>query len=206
MSTRGSYKIEGITMYNHWDNYPSGAALMFFNTLKEYHNLNLFSFIRSNKSVELSHSLNKSGEEFSYEIKDNKIFCYSIDMKTDKLIPHSSDYIDNWVNSMIKDILEKTDKLTDYQIIKCDYGYYTESQIIEEAKKKYSGAVNYTESGSIGNGSSLFADCFKWCNFLPENFELNSLRKKYLSFWVPFFVTAYKHDNANIFNSYAEIK
>ena len=54
MATRATYKIDGKLLYNHWDNYPSGAACHFLNVLSTQGDLSLKSFIKCDKDVNFS--------------------------------------------------------------------------------------------------------------------------------------------------------
>ena len=206
MSTRGGYQINGVNMYNHWDNYPSGAAILFFNTLKKYHKIDLFSFVRANETVELSSDLVKSGQEYVYKFNSGKFQYYSVCWENDSLTPIGEPDIVMFCNDNILPKLEEGEKYEDFHLIRCKYGIYTDSQIIENAKKEFSEGERFTKGGHIGNGPSCFSDCFRWCNYLPENQELNELREKYNNEYVPIFVKAYNHDDDKVFRGYSEIK
>lgn len=209
MSTRGSYLIDGMKLYVHHDNYPSGTACKFYETIKRFHRIDLFSFIRTVDEAEQAADLNKSGQKYCYKIDREKelITAYAIDFKTDELRCISFDRFDVWINREIKPELEETDKPEDYRIIRRSKGwYYTESQLIEEAKTQYNEGVRFCEGGHVGNGSSCFNDCFRIANLLPENESLNLLREEYKSKWAIFLADKYKHSTPDYFISCADIK
>ncbi len=215
MSTRGTYVIEGMKLYVHHDNYPSGTAAKFMQTLKDHGRIDLFSFVRSIKEASRAETLFDGPAEFSYKIKGDTIECYSIPCEEDKLVFHSSDRFDKWINKYLPELLDKEDKPADYRIIRTvskswsdapEHVYYTtETQIVESVKEAYKKAVEMTESGSVGNGSSMFSDLLRRANSLPDNKELNKLREQYLRVWSPFLAKSYNHANTSIFDKYAAL-
>jgi hypothetical protein len=209
MSTRGSYLIDGMKLYVHHDNYPSGTACKFYETIKRYHRIDLFSFVRTVDEAERAVDLNKSGQEYCYKVdrEHELIMAYAIDFKTDEMKCISSDRFDRWINREIKPALEETDKKEDYTIIRRSCGwYYTESQIIEEVKHQFNEGVRFADCGAVGNSSSCFHQCFELANLLPNNIELNELREQYKAKYALFFAEKYGHSDPAYFLSYADIK
>lgn len=83
MATRGIYIIDGLVIYNHWDNYPSGAAKFFYDALSSPNKKGGFlaQFIRTCAEAEPQPKDNarKSpdklmmswGAEYLYEVTDD---------------------------------------------------------------------------------------------------------------------------------------
>jgi len=79
MATRGIYRFfdgdtdNKIDVYNHWDNYPSGAASHLYKMLCEWYNSNgntLTRFVRSNPNAEIQiGDCPLGGIEYLYEIR-----------------------------------------------------------------------------------------------------------------------------------------
>lgn len=82
MATRATYKFSSksandgeVFIYNHWDNYPAGAAEHFFQALVhsgEYGLLKAESFIRGNERAEITES---------HEIHADTEYRYDIDVR-----------------------------------------------------------------------------------------------------------------------------
>lgn len=69
MATRAIYQIENLQFYNHWDNYPQGAALHLLDVFKKYEKMDVLSFVRGVDSVEvLSPNKFDVGEEYVYHL------------------------------------------------------------------------------------------------------------------------------------------
>lgn len=91
MATRGIYIIDGLVIYNHWDNYPDGAAKFFYDALSSPNKKGGFlaQFIRTCAEAEPQPKDNarkspdrlmKSwGAEYLYEVTDDgqQIKAYS---------------------------------------------------------------------------------------------------------------------------------
>jgi hypothetical protein len=205
MATRGTYNVENTLLYNHWDNYPSGASCHFIEVIKKCGNLSLFSIIRGMERAEKATSKFDGPAEFHYDIKDQKIICYSIAYDKDELIYHSSGTIEEWINDHFKvSNLEETDDINDYKIIKlADNRYNTVNGIFEEAKKCFDNGIRMTNSGHTGNGSSEFKRGFDLFKISTKDFkEYSDIYKR---IYVPFFVNAYNHNDDSHFLSYCEI-
>jgi hypothetical protein len=203
MATRGTYKVENTLLYNHWDNYPAGAANHFLEVIKKHHNLDLFSIIRGMERAEKGTNIYDGPAGFHYVIEKEKITCYSIPYEKDELIYHSSGTIEQWINTAIKSCLEEGDDINDYTVVKIsDNRYNTVNGTFEEAKKEFEEAVRMTNLGHTGNGSSKFKNAFKLFKLSTKNFKEYS--EIYKRIYVPFFVKAYNHDNDSLFLSYCE--
>ena len=70
MATRGTYRVEDKVLYNHWDNYPQGAAVHFLNILKTQGNFSLKSFLKCDEGVNFgfANSIFDGPAEYFYEI------------------------------------------------------------------------------------------------------------------------------------------
>jgi hypothetical protein len=203
MATRGTYKVENTLLYNHWDNYPAGAANHFLEVIKKYGNLDLFSIIRGMERAEKGTNIYDGSAEFHYVIEKEKITCYSIPCDKNELIHHSSGTIEQWINTAIKSCLEEGDDINDYTVVKISNNRYnTVNGTFEEAKKEFEEAVRMTNLGHTGNGSFQFKNAFKLFKLSTKNFKEYS--EIYKRIYVPFFVKAYNHDNDSLFLSYCE--
>jgi hypothetical protein len=203
MATRGTYKVNGTLLYNHWDNYPSGTAYQLIKTIEKCNNLELFSVIRGMERIEPTNSIFDGRAEYYYEIDNynKKISCYSIPYDKDTIVLISSNSFENWLNDNIKNNLESNDNPEDYTIIKLRDNYYcTLTQVREQIKFKYEQAKTMTDAGYIGNASSTFSDLFKLINKSGLNFD--DIKKEYLETYAPMFVKSYGHETPDYFNSY----
>lgn len=201
MATRGTYQIEGMLLYNHWDNYPSGTAYHFIEVIKKFGDLSLFSVIRGMDKIEKTGNIYDGRAEFHYKIIDGKIGCYSIAFDKDKLVPHSSGDIAEWINNAIKPSLDDKDNIEDYMIIKMSSKRYTTlSQLRSYISSKFEHAKKITDCGSIGNGSHLFMELFQMIR--KSGLSFDEMKKEYLNKYSPLFAESYKHDSTDHFDSY----
>lgn len=79
MSTRGNYIFHSrkkilVNIYNHWDNYPSGAAYLLNNMLlqDDEHNNRPAMFLKANPSAEVTQEIH-GDSEYCYYIEGDKI-------------------------------------------------------------------------------------------------------------------------------------
>jgi hypothetical protein len=205
MSTRGTYNVENTLLYNHWDNYPSGASYHFIEVIKKCGNLSLFSIIRGMERVEKATSKFDGPADFHYEIKDQRIICYSIAYDKDELTYRSSGSVEEWINDNFKySDLEETDDINDYIVVKLnDNRYNTVNGVFDEAKKCFDNGIRMTNSGHTGNGSSEFKRAFDLFRTSTKDFKGYS--DIYNLIYVPFFVKAYNHNDDTLFLSYSEL-
>ena len=80
MSTRATYKINGIYFYIHYDGYPDGAAVYFHNALLYQHKRGGLAaqFIRANDLAEFTESHEVHGDtEFRYDLQGENLTVYS---------------------------------------------------------------------------------------------------------------------------------
>jgi hypothetical protein len=199
MSTRGTYKIDGMLLYNHHDNYPSGTAYHLIETIKTHKNLHLFSVIRSmTRAEKITHT--NYGQDYHYDITENEIICYKYDIDDNKNL-HSSDTIENWINKNIVKQLDETDDPNDYFVIKINNNYFdTKNNIFTEAKNHFENAIKMSDAKHIGNGSSEFKTAFDL--FKLSTLDYSEYKEKYISQYVPLFVESYKHKSDTLFLSY----
>lgn len=197
MATRGIYKVENVLLYNHWDNYPSGAANHFIEVIRKSGNLSLFSVIRGMDRTEPADSIFYGGAEYYYEIEKDRISCYKLG-KEKVLISCNS--IVNWINDNVREILEESDNVEDYTIVQLSENKYsTVSQVREDATKLYNKGKDCTDKGMMGNGSSCFSDAFRLFNKAGINFD--ELKNEFIEIYSPLFVKSYKHNDSTYFDS-----
>lgn len=108
MATRGTYQINDITLYNHWDNYPEGAAVLFEKMLLQSgcYNLTAEAFLRANKNSGITKShKSHTDTEYRYTLIDNVLTAHS-------------GFDDNWTTIFTGTIFEFINKyrtITNYQ-------------------------------------------------------------------------------------------
>lgn len=201
MATRGTYQIEGMLLYNHWDNYPSGTAYHFIKVIEKFGDLSLLSVIRGMESIEKAGNIYDGRAEFHYKIANGNIECYSIPFDKDKLVPYSSGNIDEWINKSIKPSIDAKDNVEDYTVIKISANKYTTlSKLRSDISTKFEHAKSITDYGSIGNGSYSFLEVFRLIKKSGLPFE--EMKQEYLSKYSPIFAESYKHDTTSHFDSY----
>ena len=209
MATRGTYQVDkNQLLYNHWDNYPSGAASHFIDVIKKSHNLDFFSIIRG-MDVKPASSKFDGPAEFYYEIdnKAKKITCFSISYDsatdTDSIHYHSSGSFIDWINDNIKKALEPSDNVDDFTIVEIRQNYFcTITQAKEEINNTYLRAKDMTNKGHTGNGSSSFGELFKMINKTGLNFK--HIKDEYLRIYSPYFVKEYNHNDSKYFDNLTE--
>lgn len=214
MSTRGIYKIEGAQIYIHHDNYPSGAAVRFAETLRRNSgSITAFEFARANERAELMPGKIPGDVEYIYEVKNGHIYCYrweNIDEFGYDKIFHSSGEIHEWINRYIYDCLEESDNIKDYTFIKKEnqYGdkisrFFSISYLEKEVKRHFDYAVNALEKGWIGNSSGSFKSAADIASlFNEESSKIMEMREKYLNTYVPILVEKYGHKDSSLFRGY----
>lgn len=206
MATRGIYKVENQLLYNHWDNYPVGAAYHLSKVASTQHKFDLFSVIRGMSETSPANSIYNSGAEYYYEIfiKNDKYFinCYTIEIDRDAKKLHSSGELINWINSLIIDDLKNDTENdpNDYILVELHNNYFdTVNNCKKEILLKYDHAVECFKKGWIGNSSSAFSETFKIANRTKIN--IDQLKSEYLSIYSGAFAQAYKHSDRVYFDS-----
>lgn len=211
MSTRGIYKIEGVQIYIHHDNYPSGAAVRFAETLRRNGgNISAFEFVRANERAELFKGKIPSDVEFIYEVKDGKIYCYRWEGQYDlgyEAIPHSSGEIHEWINENIKPCLEESDDVNDYTFMKIvnEYGeklprFFSISYLKSEVVRKFNQGLSQFSAGMAGNSSSSFSDAGRYARLIEGDSDIDRYREQYLKVWSPLFAQRYGHKDTETFD------
>jgi hypothetical protein len=211
MATRGIYQFGNVTLYNHWDNYPMGAAFHLLNALKEQHELSLFSLIRGLKESDL-HSLNYSltldlwGAEYFYEItEDHFINVYEISIETDQKKLVSTKPVIDFINEQVRSYFatnqnDETENINDYLLVKLNNHYYSVNQAIDMFTSEFNEAVDQFNRKMWGNSTSSFKRSFEIANI--SGIDVNKEKSEYLYLYSPVFTSVYKHQNSNLFDSY----
>jgi hypothetical protein len=203
MSTRGTYYIEKNLCYNHHDNYPVGAAFHIVDVIKATGGTSFFDFIRGMKTLSPATSIYDGPAEFHYKIENGHIECFSIPWDEDKLVLVSKGPIEDWVNNEIKNnwdrLAEPSDNINDYLLVKIDNTFITKTQAYEKGVKNFREQVKWLESGSIGNAD--FQRAFKYLKVSGRLYE--EFKNTYLEIYSPYLAKRYKHENTELFDSYA---
>lgn len=127
MSTRGTYKFKGnrkdllpdTFIYVHYDNYPEGAAVHFYNLLTKPSKGNMATqFIRANEHAEITKSHDCHGDtEYRYEIDGYgpaaEVICY------ERQFPHGynpakADGGETWAAIAVQPLHQFIDSRTKY--------------------------------------------------------------------------------------------
>jgi hypothetical protein len=186
MATRGVYRVDGVYLYNHWDNYPSGAREHLSEVLEKYGKLDLFSVIRG-MNVSQAISPQDGGSEFYYVIENNFIQQYNVDGKELTLTDQGT--IEDWINRGVQD-----------KFIKVYGQYMRQSQAHEKGVEMYEDAVQKLIKGHIGNASNQFRESFVYLNLAGGDFSeiVNEYKRKYS----PKLAEAFNHSDTELFDSY----
>jgi|688.fasta_scaffold392303_2 hypothetical protein len=210
MATRGIYQIGNTTLYNHWDNYPMGAAFHLCNALKEQHELSLCSLIRGIKECEIHsliyyNNLDLWGAEYFYEItEDHFVHVYEIGENDNKLNVSTKPVID-FINQEVRLYFatkqnDPNENINDYLLVKINNHYYSVNQAIDMFTKEYNQAVDQFNKKMFGNSTGSFKRSFEIANL--SGIDANKEKSEYLYLYSPEFTKVYKHDNSNLFDSY----
>jgi hypothetical protein len=220
MSTRGTYKIDGVLCYNHHDNYPTGVAHHLLTVINKCNRVDLFSCIRGMERLELTNSIFGGPAEYHYVIKEGTIKCYSIPLEKykDELIPHSGGTIEDWVTEYLfkskkqheayckrnagqwgadKPFFDEGEDDRDITIINYRGSYYTKRALENEAIANFKRAKEMFVKGMIGNSSGEFQDIFRMIN--SAGLELNNMKEDYLSNYADVFAERYGHKTPDHF-------
>lgn len=158
MATRGTYQIGNLNLYNHWDNYPEGAAVHLIGVIRKYGNLEPFSVVRGMENASPATSIYDGPAEFHYKIKGEKIECYSVSDESSQIFLRSSGTIEEWLNTNVKRALDDDDDKEDYTVVKDRYRYYTKRSAFNQALTKLEESKKYPENS--GNQSYAIREAF----------------------------------------------
>ena len=201
MATRGTYLIDGKLCYNHWDNYPSGAAAQLFNVLDKFGSLDLFSCIRGMDKLEPTKSKFDGRAEYHYVISGEKIECYSIPFDKDILVYVSGGPIEKWIGDNLE--LDKDDKPEHYKVAKLGNGYITGTAAKEKLLFYWNQGKKLYSIGHNGNATTYFSDFFRLANLMQ--FDVTAEKTEWLNELAPEFAKRYNHDSpAQVFNGYVD--
>ncbi len=206
MATRGTYLIDGVRMYNHWDNYPEGAARMVAFTLQKHSKFHLFNFIRANERVErIAITGDSMGAEYHYEITESTVKAYAIDWDNDT---HEESFRCIFTGSIDDFLAQYLGKMEDEDeddltFVVRNQSYYTINQVKAEIEKEWKAALHALENGWIGNSSGMFSTCFEWLNLLGSKGHdilwFQSKFNMYRDIYAPTFARKFKHDGIEVF-------
>jgi hypothetical protein len=206
MSTRGTYMIEGKLLYNHSDNYPSGAAWHLFQVLEQHGTIDFVSMIRTNNGhrqygpdFKPTGSIYDGPAEYHYVITkpDGKIFVevYKIPYDSKGLQFVEKLELHEFINSNLdeEDIKEAGGKVL---AIKGQFKSYTNYFPTMQAKKMLQNEINngfwmLLSHGGIGNASGNFSEAGAIAEALDQKNLINNFNK----YIAPIFKAAYNHDS-----------
>src|SRR5690554_719773 len=192
MATRGTYKIDGKLLYNHWDNYPEGAAMHLHRIITKQSAIDFLSCVRGLESFELTNSIYDGRAEFHYVIDSasGSIEVYTIPFDVDTIILKGKYKIEDFINTYIEKSAKEHEKrgykffdegetLENTKIIKIAKNYYkTVKQIEIEVFQKFEKAKNLFDRGHKGNASFTFSEVFKLIN--KAGLKFDHLKDEYL--------------------------
>lgn len=211
MATRGIYVIDGVRCYNHWDNYPSGAARHLLDTIIMQGKINLFSIIRSMPSLEQVHNNDYEGEEFMYIIETgfSTIEVYVIDGEGTPVFRYKQQ-IEDFINTHMAEgeayaqkngrtTLNKGETLELLWVIKGKKDSYdTVQQLKDQFKAEFRTGEIKLRKGHIGNALASFKIAFECIRKAGLKLD-DDTRKYYTDVICPFFVKAFKHSDNEYF-------
>lgn len=212
MATRGTYKIENTILYNHWDNYPAGAANHFLNVLKDRGSLTLLDMLKCNEQVnfQFATSIFDGPAEYHYKIKQRdkgEIFItwYSI-TTNDQLILIDELELNEFINTNFPKCYtdptyKEQQEIKNNEVFKLvsEYSkrvsYKTREQLEKTVNNKLSQGFNYLLNGHTGNGSSCLDEVATAIKALKDSTRIENYNKHI----APMLQKAYRHDKPDVF-------
>ena len=198
MATRGTYQVEGTVLYNHWDNYPQGAACHFLNILSTQGDFTLKSFIKCEERVNFSFatSIYDGPAEYFYKLdkKENgeifvTVYPIIFDEKGNDKLGSSNTYeMSQFINDRFKKNFtepegEDKKEIEDSRVLKTGtthIRYIT----VKNARKKFlelmAQAQNQLLNGCKGNASFTYSQAKDTLIALEDTRQLENF-KKYFS-------------------------
>lgn len=120
MGTRATYKMKSedgleVVIYQHWDNYPTGASRSFYKALNFNLGVNRYgqdvpyilaeNFIRANEDARLTQSHEIHGDtEYRYDLEKNHLKAW-------RLSDYGSDNWELFYNGDLDEFISQNDKL-----------------------------------------------------------------------------------------------
>jgi hypothetical protein len=213
MATRGTYNIDGMICYNHWDNYPTGAASHILGTIKKCGAIDLFSMVRGMDRLEKGQSIFDGPAEFHYKINSGTgiLTAYKIRDDKDELVEFFEGPVEEFINDKMiearrlyekrnEKFFEEGETMEDYTVLKrFQNRYATAAMVRVEAEKRWVDGLKALENGWIGNSSSAFCDSLKLFAMVG-NYE--DKKSEWLTVYSPLFAQKYNHETTKHFDSY----
>lgn len=211
MATRGTYKIDGKLLYNHWDNYPEGAAMHLHGIITKQNAVDFLSCVRGLESFDLSNSIYDGRAEYHYIIDSASglIEVYTIPFEVDTIILKGKYKIEDFINTYIEKSAKEHEKrgyqffnegetLENTKIVKVSTNeYYTVAQIEKKVFQTFEKAKAEFAKNWIGNSSSSFGEAFKLMNKAGLKFQ--NLIDEYLKDYCDKFAKSYNHETNEYF-------
>jgi hypothetical protein len=208
MSTRGTYRVEEKLLYNHFDNYPAGAAMHFLKVVEQGKALNYVNLIRNTESCDFqpAQSIFDGPAEFHYKIKvkDGKTM-----IETNKIKYESDDFIyvddvelDVFINRELKKHCDNEKEYKENEVLKISHkyanctSYGTRKYFTEKRNKMFDSAMAMLMiHGGVGNASGEMHEVGELTTVLNDA----RFAENYNKFIAPIFQKAYDHKTADYF-------
>jgi hypothetical protein len=165
MATRATYEFNSndskTTVYIHWDGYPTGAAVYFYNMIMNTSKGDLATqFIRANKEAEITESHERHGDtEYQYTITGNDLHATIKVSRTKVIAGFNSDirYNSNYFEGSLLGFIEQ-----EKELIK-DYKPFREVNI-----DGLKALMNETTARQNLNDKHGPLDCYKACKAMND--------------------------------------
>jgi len=211
MATRGTYKVDGKLLYNHWDNYPSGAARHFLNILKTQGSLSLKSFLKCDEgcNFDFTNSIFDGPAEWHYVIEDEGKGSYGVevykiimdesgkDKKVFKNYYELQDFINiNFPQNFTEPMGEDRNEIEENVVVKVvskysnNVRYSTRKDLEKELQIKLNTAQMQLLNGHTGNASYTYSEASQLMVALEKDILIKSYNKNI----APMLFKAYGHE------------
>ena len=195
MATRGTYQVEGTVLYNHYDNYPQGAACHFLNILSTQGDFTLNSFIKCEKRVNFSFatSIYDGPAEYFYKLdkkESGEIFVtvYPIifdEKGNDKLGSSYTYEMSDFINERFKKNFAEPEgegkkEIEDSRVLKTGtthIRYITVKNAHKEFQRLMAQAQNQLLNGCKGNASFTYSQAKDVLIALEDTRQLENFEK-----------------------------
>ena len=212
MATRGIYNINGVRCYNHWDNYPTGAARHLLDTILSQRKIDLFAMARAMPGLVQVFDDAHAEEEYEYWINSEAGTIQVYEVNDLKPVFQYQQTIEDFINDRMAEgeafaqkhnmtTLNEGESLELIRVIKDKYGLYsTVKQLQEEYEAEFRTGELHLKNGGIGNASSSFKEAFDCLRQAGMKLD-EKTRQYYTEVICPYFVKKYGHYDDKYFMS-----